>query len=171
VFHHRGTLTANRYKTIDKEKIMIDAYYKFERVKLNSKTRYDLTYNQGSYSPLHKTNKKGECWIYFSKSLYIKFKSNRKTDSTISNKTGHITSVFIPEIEQPNFGYGDFDNDAFLIVVNGSIEILVFKGKKHIQSTLNNLFLDGEFDEALRDFRALSTASKKNELNLVQNVA
>ncbi|MBU0476142.1 MAG: hypothetical protein KKF62_18500 [Bacteroidetes bacterium] len=148
----------------------IDAYFRFERIKLESKTRYDLTFNQGSYSPLQEINKNGECWIYFSKSLYIQFKSNRKTDSAISTRERHITSVFIPEIEKPNFGFGDFDNDAFLIVVNGTIEILVFKGKKHIQSILNNLFLDGEFDEALEEFRTLSTLSKKTQLNLVKNV-
>jgi len=148
----------------------IDAYFRFERIKLKSKTRYDLIFNNGYYEPLHQTNKNGECWIYFGNNPHIKTRDERKSDIAISTRAGHLTSVFIPEIEKPNFGFGDFDNDAFLIVVNRTIEILVFKGKKHIQSTLNNLFLDGEFDDEINEFRTLSTASKETQLNLVKNV-
>lgn len=147
---------------------MIDAYYKFEKLNNGkSKTRYDLINHSSIYEPLHQTNKNGECWIYLFNNPNIKIRNERKSEISISTRRGHLTSLFIIDIEQPNLAYGDFDNDAFLIVIGKAIEILVFKGKKHFQSTLNNLFLDGEFDEALRDFRAVSTASKKTELNLV----
>lgn len=155
--------------------MQIDAYYRFEKNNdRKSKTRYELTFNQGYYEPLHQTNKKGECWIYFGYNPRIKTRNDRKSDVAISTRVSkHITSVFIPEPEQPNLAYGDYGNDAFLIVVNGiigTIEIMIFKGQKHIQTTLNNLFLDGEFDEDLQELRTLSTASEKTELKLVQNV-
>jgi len=145
----------------------IDTYYRFEKSNTKSKTRYDLVFNKGYYEPLHQTNKNDECWIYFGNNPHIKTRDERKSDIAISTRAGHLTSVFIPDIDKPNLAYGDFGNDAFLIVINVNIEIMVLKGQKHIQTTLNNLFLDGEFDEDLKEFRALFTASKQTELNMV----
>lgn len=145
----------------------IDTYYRFEKSYTKSKTRYDLVFNKGYYEPLHQTNKKGECWIYFGANPNIKTRDERKSDVAISTRIGHLTSVYVPDIDRPNLAYGDFANDALLIVINSAIEIMVLKGQKHIQTTLNNLFLDGEFEEDLKEFRALFTASKQTELNMV----
>lgn len=145
----------------------IDAYYRFEKSNRKSKTRYDLVFGSKYYEPLNQINKKGECWIYFGKNPNIRIRDERKSDVTISTRVGHLTTVFVPEPEQPNLAYGDYRNDAFLIVINEAIEVMVFKGQKHIQTTLNNLFLDREFDEDLKEFRIQSAASKKEKLKLV----
>lgn len=133
---------------------MIDAYYRFEKLNsTKSKTRFDLVFNSEIYEHLHKTNKAGDCWIYFGKNPYIKTSKKRETDLSISNREGHLTSVFIPEIENSKLAFGDLKEDLLLFVIESSIEIMILKGKKHLQTTLFNLLYDGEFDTEIETFR------------------
>lgn len=134
---------------------VIDCYYRFEKLNPEkSKSRYDLTFNSATYEPLNNPNHKGEIFIYFGSNPYIKSSSNRKASFSISARNKHLTGVFIPEIEKPNYAYGDNGKDALLIIMTERcIEIFICKDKKNLTANLLNLLFDGELDSEIEAFR------------------
>lgn len=78
------------------------------------------------------------------------------------SKTGHISSLYNPDLKLP-YWYGDMKgtSDALLFVhkhtefVNGGIqagaiiELFVARGQRHNQRQLYNLLCDGELDEEM----------------------
>ena len=134
---------------------IIDCYYRFEKLNPEkSKSRYDLVYFSETYEPVHNPNPKGEVFIYFGMNPNIKARGNRKTDYTITARNKHLTSVFIPDIQKPHFAFGDYSQDAILILLSEkTIELLICKGKKNILQNLFNLLYDGEIDSEIEAFR------------------
>lgn len=121
------------------------------------KTKYRLISFSVVYDPLHSPNKHGEIKISYSDYCYIKGHSDsRKSDYAISQNNKHISSVYFPNIEYPNYAFGDFKNDSLLFIIDGDeIEILVFIGKKPFREMLFNMLCNGDFDESLETFRQL----------------
>lgn len=136
---------------------MIDNYFRFNKTK---KTRFDLEFCLEKKSDLYTLNKSGDCVIYLGKNPHIKANKERKSDLTISNGLSHLSSLYFPEPEYPFFAYGDLikTNDALLfILTENKIEILVFKDKKNIiSSVLFNMLIDGEFKNELDELRKLT---------------
>lgn len=134
---------------------VIDCYYRFEKLNPEkSKSRFDLVYNSDIYEPIHNPNSKGEVFIYFGSNPNIKARGNRKSDYTITARNKHLTSVFIPEIGKPNLAFGDYSQDAILILLSEkTIELLICKGKKNLLQNLFNLLYDGELNDEIEGFR------------------
>lgn len=148
---------------------ILDCYYRF--VKLDNtkcKTRFELVYNSDIYEPLNNPNNKGEIFIYLGSNPNIKASQNRKSNLTISVRSKHLTSVFIPEIEKPNLAYGDCSQDAILIILSEkTIELLICKGKKNTLPTLYNMLYDGEFSQEIEVFRNQSSPQNKSNLEVI----
>lgn len=134
---------------------LIDCYYKFVKLSLtNSKTRFDLVFNEGYYEPFDNPNPKGQIFIYLGENPNVKAIKQRKSSLSISLRGKHISCLYFPEPTKPNIAIGDFDNDGLIfIVLDNIVEILVFKGKKHLIHNLFNLLIDGEFDTDLTELR------------------
>ncbi|MCH8941605.1 MAG: hypothetical protein IIA48_04085 [Bacteroidetes bacterium] len=143
---------------------IIDCYYKFEKFdNTKCKTRFELVYCSDFYEPLNNPNNKGEIFIYLGHNPNIKASHNRKSNLTISVRNKHLTSVFIPEIEKPNLAYGDYSQDAILIIISEkTIELLICKGKKNTLSILYNLLYDGELNQEIEAFRGQYKEPVKN---------
>ncbi|MDR3596492.1 hypothetical protein [Clostridium sp.] len=152
---------------------VIDCYYRLEKLNPEkSKSRFDLVYNSDIYEPVHNPNPKGEVFIYLGSNPNIKANGHRKTDLTISARNKHLTSVFIPEIEKPNLAYGDYSQDAILIILSEkSIELLISKGNKNILPNLYNLLFDDELNEEIEAFRIQIKEPIKIAENILSKVS
>jgi hypothetical protein len=133
---------------------MFDTYYLFKKIETR-KTKYLLNSHSAVYNPLNNHNKHGEINITYSDFCYIKGHSEiRKTDYSVSQCSKHISSVYFPNIDFPNFAFGDYENDGLLFIIKGDkIEILVFIDKKPFREMLFNMLCNGDFDECLESFR------------------
>ena len=134
---------------------VIDCYYRFEKLNPEkSKSRFDLVYNSEIYEPVHNPNPNGQVFIYFGSNPNIRARGYRKSDYTITARNKHLTSVFIPEIEKPHLAYGDYTQDAILILLSEkTIELLICKGKRNVLQNLFNLLYDSELNEEIEAFR------------------
>ena len=150
--------------------MILDSYYKFEKLpnKGRGKTRRDLVAFTNHYEPLHKANKAGDVWVYLNNPDHIQSKLGRRPEQTISN-TGHVSSVFKPDLEHPDLGYGDSKDttDALLFVFSpdlNCLEIFIAKGKKHIMQNLFTVFVDGELDSELETLRHQAKVFRSGEM-------
>lgn len=134
----------------------LDAYFKFERLGITkSKTRLDLTSYSSCYDPIFNPNK-GQVWIYLQSNDYVQGLPKKKACLSVLTKTEHLSSIFIPDTNKPELGFGDVyrSADAILFIIQeDSLEIFIAKGKKRIAQSLYYQLVDGELDleiEALR---------------------
>ena len=110
--------------------MIIDAYFRFNRLdQTKSKTRYDLTaYTKPVYEPIYKTNKKGQCFLYYSTTpAHVQARQHRKTSVSITVVKDYLTGVYFPEATRQDIALGDIKNtnDALLILFSmNCIEIL-----------------------------------------------
>jgi len=152
---------------------IIDCYYRFEKLNSEkSKSRYDLVYNSDIYEPVHNPNSKGQVFIYFGINPHIKAKSNRTSNLTITARDKHLTSVFIPEIGKSNLAYGDYSQDAILIILSEkTIELFICKGYKNSIQNLYNLLFDGELNQEIEGFREQSNKTINNAEKILSGVS
>ena len=139
---------------------LIDSYYRFERKPdAMAKTRRDLITFFRTYEPLHKANRSSEVCLYLSDAGNINSRSRRRPRQRISDPQGnHISAIYHPEPEMPEFGYGDVKGtqDALLFIFSPDttrIEILVAKGKGTVVQNLFDLLCDGELENEIRSLR------------------
>ncbi len=147
--------------------MILDSYYHFKKLPgIESKTRLDLIEYCNEYEPLHKPLKRSpDIVIYLNDSYCVKEKL-RKSDKTITQAGNNISSIYIPNLNKPDFGYGDCRDtmDALLMIIQeNEIELFIAKGKKKNVIALFNLFIDGEFENEIRDLKR--TAIKIKMLN------
>jgi len=152
---------------------IIDCYYRFEKLNPEkSKSRYDLVYNSDIYKPVHNANSKGQVFIYFGTNPNIKAKPNRTSNLTITARDKHLTSVFIPDIEKQNLAYGDYFQDAILIILSEkTIELFICKGYKNSIQNLYNLLFDGELNQEIEEFREQSKVTLNNADKILSEVS
>ena len=136
----------------------IDTIYKFQKMPdIKAKTRLDLHAYSYHYSRLDVTGRDKKIFIYLSGKPYVKTNSfKREPDMCISNRNGHISGLFFPDIENyPNIAYGDIrgTQDALIAELAGQntqLGIIIFKGLKEHSLSLYQLYTDGELDEDLK---------------------
>lgn len=105
----------------------------------------------------------GDLRIYFS-SVHdnIHATSSRRASVCISMSSHNLTSVYLPNLENPTKGYGDIQGtqDGVVIAANGDftdIELFLARGVKNSIGNLFSLFIDGELDEELKRLRETAT--------------
>jgi len=147
--------------------MILDSFYKGEKINSNTKYRFDITASTLDYSPLNQvlTNKRGfnsSGGMSLNCTPRPKKWSPKSADLALVKGKSNITSIKRPNIES-NVGYGDIKdtNDACLIIFNPdfnengirSIEIFIAKGYKNDALSLYSLALDGDLKEEMEVLR------------------
>jgi len=169
--------------------MILNDYYRFERVATKSKTRLDCTASTESYPdfeekradrPQRATDKRdltdvGDLVVYFNDvPKYFGGDVHRKADKILTIKGKNLSSVFVPD-PAVNYAYGDVrgTGDAILFVfhnfevVNGAvaqgaiIEAFIARGKSKDRQALYNLLCDGELDEEMTILRGRAKSHKQ----------
>ena len=104
----------------------------------NHKDKFVQTAYSEKHIPLMTKSRKGEVPLYLRSSEGIKAKNGRKPAYAISgskrkpeDKSGHISGVYTPDLEKSHMGYGNYDEDALLILNKGKeIIIIILLGKR-----------------------------------------
>jgi len=148
----------------------ITAYYQLEKLseeiktqfKIKSKARLDCVdyYNASSDNPLsHFVNKKGQLYFYSSApENYVTAKAKRISDIGLTHGSKHLSSIYIPNLEHSEYGYGDINgtNDALLFKIKSdlsSIEMFLIKNGKNLKKQYYQLFIDGELDAEIEQIK------------------
>lgn len=169
--------------------MLLNDYYKFERVATKAKHRLDCTASTKSYKPFEdkraiketKASVKRDAISINNLIIYLgfiplKFKTRARGNAslclTLAGK--NLSSIFIPQING-FVGYGDINNtsDAILVLlknvqlINGAvckdakIEIFVSRGNSRSKELLYNVFLNGNLLEEIKQLRAKATSDKE----------
>lgn len=148
---------------------MITAYYRLvqfseeKRIanKIRSKNRINCiqaSFIGDEYRGLMKfINSKGQ--LHFYKTLteeVVKAHTLRRGEIALTN-SDHFTSIFIPDMECKQFGFGDFGKDAFLFLVNEDFtefEMFVCPNLRNYSKSLYHKLIDGDFDLIIERLRS-----------------
>ena len=130
-------------------------YYLMQEIRVVKSHRFDCTASTGGYQPFEaiantSRDKRFHCY-YGDVPDTFKAKAQRKADKALTNGD-NISSVYIPDLDDYLFGYGDtaHTNDALLFVFSEDykrLEIFVARGLKNNQRLLFDLLVDGELDD------------------------
>ena len=136
-------------------------YYKLQEIKLVKSRRFDCIASTHGYPPFEEianasTVKRFFCY-YNGIPDSFNAKVKRETDRAITNRK-NISSVFIPDLNNPLLGYGDVKdtNDALLFVFSEDykqIEVFIARGMKNNVKGLFALFADGELAREMESLR------------------
>lgn len=145
----------------------ISAYYQLVKLseelkkewKIKSLARLDCLkhYNTLDDEPLIQfVSKKGQLFFYCSApENYIVANAKRITDIGLSNGS-HLSSIYIPNLEYPEDGYGDYVNDCLLFKLDNDlscIDLFVIKNGKHLKKQYFQLFIDGELEAEIKKIK------------------
>jgi len=161
--------------------MILTDYYRFDKLpEIKSKLRLNCTASTASYNPLEALrNKRAELFVYLMQNSYTKAGRDGKADLALGHGDTHISSVYMPEIEQA-FGVGDMIHTADALVftfanfklIDGRpsegtrLELFVARGKRHSLSGLYNLLCDGELDAEMYRLRDMARPEGEAELLL-----
>jgi hypothetical protein len=145
--------------------------------KIRSKERLDCVSqsNEGNYQGLSSfMNQKGQLVLFKTPSKsFVSSNHKRRAEFSLTNNSLNFSSIYIEDLDFPQFGYGypngkrflsngnpnpqyQFKNDGYLFQVNkdySEIEILVIhEGRNHITTYYQKL-IDGDFETAFQEFR------------------
>lgn len=137
-------------------------YYKMVKLpNQKSKLRIDCIASTGSYEQFEQMardcrDKRFKCYYTHTPDTFSA-NARRKADMAITNGES-ISSIYIPDIDNPLLGYGDVKstNDALLFLFSDDymkIEIFIARGLKNHQKGLFSLFVDGELDGEMEQLR------------------
>lgn len=166
-------------------------YYKFERLsdelreanKIRSKTRLDCTAVADNlpdgYQGLKSfVNKKGMLFFHTTEArAFVSADSKRIADYSLTNGSMNLTSIYIEDLEFPQYGYGTpnakrvlangkdnlmfpFRLDGYLFIMNADytrIEMIVVPGGRNLITAYYQKLIDGGLDD---DIAALRKAAK-----------
>jgi hypothetical protein len=164
---------------------MIKAYFKFETLSehlktlhcIKSKARLDcFAYtNSSEYAGLTDfVNCKGHMFLYkIPAREVVKASRKRIAEWSLTNGKVNLSSLYIEDVDFPEFGYGypnanrllnngnnnpqfPFRNDCYLFITNkedASIEILVITDGRNLVNAYYQRLIDGDLDEEVHSLR------------------
>jgi len=169
---------------------MIGAYYKLvalpddvrAKYKIRSKARLDcISFTDrvpGEYKGLtFFVNRKGQLFFYKTPARdFVKADRKRIAEWALTNSNLNLSSIYIEDMDYPEFGYGHtnpneylsngnpnplfpFRNDGYLFIMNtdySKIELLVVPNGRNLISSYYQKLIDGGFDEELKSLREAS---------------
>lgn len=148
--------------------MILSDYYKLERLPefSNNRTpRYDTTFSTGSYTLFENIAAKSRVkrfFVYYN-GLPDTFsdRAHNKAERAITNKK-NISSVFIPYLDAPLYGYGDVKGslDAILFVFSADynrMELFIARGYKSNARALFQRLIDGGLNNEIKALRDLSS--------------
>ncbi len=146
----------------------ITAYYQLQKLpadikkewKIKSSARLDCTrhFNLLDDKPLNQfVNRKGQMYFYCSApENYVTAKAKRISDIGLTHGSKNLSSIFIPNLEYSEYGYGDYGNDCLLFKLSNdlsSIDMFLIKNGKHLKKQYFQQFIDGELDEEIEQIK------------------
>ena len=135
---------------------LINNYLLFKQ---NEKTlsRYDLISSSAQYLPIEASaNKKGEVFIYFNKTEFIKSVKSKGDYCLTKRNSEWLSSLTFPDISEPHLAYGDvFKTNDLMIVfkTNQHIEIYICKDRLQFRDMIIQMLISGQLDEQLESFK------------------
>lgn len=132
--------------------MILTDYYLMREIKPLKSHRFDCTASTGEYPPFEAMANRGleKRFFCYCSGVPDSFSANvqRKADRAITNSES-ISSIFIPDLENSLYGYGDTKgtNDALLFLFSQDykqLEIFIARGYKNNVKGLFQLFCDGE---------------------------
>lgn len=166
---------------------MIPVYFRFESLtdelraanKIKSKARLDCIgytdYLPGGYSGLiNFVNAKGMLYFYLTEARdFVNADSRRVADYSLTNASINLTSIYIEDLQFPQYGYGTpnakrflangkenqlFEHrlDGYLFVMNqaySQIEMFVIPGGRNLIYAYYQKLIDGGLDEDIQNLR------------------
>jgi hypothetical protein len=170
---------------------VIGTYHKFEALpddvkvlnKIKSKARIDCTKYidnvQGGYNGLtYFVNHKRQLFLYKTPAKdFINTDSRRLAEWSITGDGLNLSSIYIDDIDFPEFGYGypnanrllkngtqnplfEFRNDGYLFIMNkdySQIELLIIPDGRNLINSYYQKLIDGGFDDELKALRQQAT--------------
>ena len=143
--------------------MLITDYLKYIHTEnMKSKTRFELVASSQTYDFIENSKDvKGVQRIYYTDIQPDKIKANKKrlaTKMITDFKGSHLSSVYVPNLENNLFAYGDVKNttDLILFLFNSNyseIEIFICRGKKNDFNGIFTLFTDNELSNEIDYFR------------------
>ena len=147
--------------------MILTDYYSLERLPENMSKRtprYDTTASTGSY-PLFESmaaRSRVKRFFCYYNGLPDSFsnRAHQKAERAITN-TKNISSVFIPYLDKPLYGYGDVkgSQDAILFIFSADytrLELFIARGYRSNARALFQRFLDGGLNSELEILRGLA---------------
>lgn len=147
--------------------MILTDYYLLQEIKPLKSHRFDCVASTGEYEPFETIAQRSKVKRFFCyyNGVPSTFSADaqRKADRAITNGD-NISSVFIPDLENPLKGYGDTKgtNDGLLFLFSEDykqLEIFVARGYKNNIQNLCNLFLDKELDDEITALKSRVKAS------------
>lgn len=159
--------------------MIITDYYKTQQL-TNVESRYDVTHSSQSYELFENLlinkqdfNAGGLSLSYIPRPKEFKGMEQRITEMALTKGNVNITSVFVPDIRNIQFAYGDVNttNDGLLIQFSADktiIELFIARGYKYDIKALFNEFKHGFSNAEFEFLRAnAKEALKEKETVLV----
>jgi hypothetical protein len=149
-------------------------YYCFKRLAdTKSKQRIDCVKSTQSHPAFEQMrNKQGDLFVYFGNIPENFNKSVQRRADKALTKTKSISSIFTPDFNS-NLGFGDVKDttDAIIIIFSSDyqqannvppqqVELFIARGQNNNVHNLYSQFLDGEFDEEIKNLRSQAKEEK-----------
>lgn len=166
---------------------MIRALYKLATLsdevrainKIRSKVRLDCVGHAQSQQETYKglinfINSKGQLFFYKTPARdFVNTDSKRIAEWSLTNNSQNLSSIYIEDIDYPQFGYGypnakrllsngeenplfNFRNDGYLFILSkdySEIEILIIQDGRNLISSYYQLLIDGALDNEINELR------------------
>ena len=142
----------------------LTAYYQLEKLPEDIKTQFNIKSKARldcvafcdllNEQPLNQfVSKKQQMYFYCSApENYIIAHAKRISDIGLTHGSNNLSSIYIPNINHPEYGFGDFANDCLLFKLNNdlsAIDMFLIKNGKTLRGQYFQLFIDGELDDEI----------------------
>ena len=132
---------------------------------IRSKHRLDCTqhYSLLDYEPLSRfVNNKGQLFFYLNNpENYVIANANRISEIGLTSGSSNLSSIYVPDSDYPEFGYGDFDNFCLLFKLDSElnqIEMYLIQNGKYLKNQYFQRFIDGDFDSEIAPIKQQASA-------------
>jgi hypothetical protein len=145
--------------------MILSDYYRLEILPENAgkkSMRYDTTASTGRYTKFEEMAQKSRVNRFFVN--YVKIpdtfssRAASKAERAFTKSSCNISSVFIPNVNYPQVGYGDIkgSTDAVVFVFSADykqVEFFIARGYKFKQKALYSLFVTRQLDYEIKQLR------------------
>ncbi len=155
--------------------MIFNDYYKAEKL-TEVACRYDITYSTGSYDLFEalfinkrKFNVSGLSFNYVDRPHQWKGDEARKAEKAIAKGNVNVSSVFVPDLQKHNIGFGDVNgtHDALIIYFTPDysvIELFIARGYINDIQALYSQVKDGDLNDEMQTLRESAKQIFKGKL-------
>jgi|SaaInlStandDraft_7_1057024.scaffolds.fasta_scaffold10778_4 hypothetical protein len=146
----------------------LTAYYQLKKLPKEVKVEWNIKslarldcvkyYNALAKEPLNQfVNNKGQLYFYSSApENYVIANTKRISDIGLTHGSKNLSSIYIPNLDHIEYGFGDFDNHCLLFKLEpdlSCIEMFLIQNGKYLVSQFFQQFIDGKLDEEIEQVK------------------